>query len=136
MLATRITCSALRVSVVGISSLEKSCRGQPSALLQARDWRTVLLLSTSSYKAVPGEMLPEVVGQKTSGRSVCGLACRSTGWRGGERHAFSWARRRDTGFIEASGAMFFLLAEGNRRLVPFILGMKGDNRLGARGRTT
>ena len=95
-----------------------------------------MLLPTSSYKAVPGEMPPEVVGQKTSDRSVCGLARRSTGWRGGGRHAFSWARRRDTGFIEASGAMFFLLAASNRRLVPFILGMKGDNRLGARGRTT
>ena len=80
-----------------------------------------MLLPTSSYKAVSGEMPPEVVGQKTSGRSVCGSACRSTGWRGGRRHAFSWARRRDTGFIEASGAMFFLLAASNRRLVPFFL---------------
>ena len=121
MLATRITCSALRVSAVGISSLEKSCRGQPSALLQAWRLSDVLLLSTSSYKAVSGEMPPEVVGQKTSGRSVCGSARRSTGWRGGERHAFSWARRRDTGFMEASGAMFFLLAASNRRLVPFFL---------------
>ena len=41
------------------------------------------------------------------------------GVEGGGRHAFSWARRRDTGFIEASGAMFFLLAASNRRLVPF-----------------
>ena len=79
-----------------------------------------MLLPTSSYKAVPGEMPPEVVGQKTSGRSVCGLACRSTGWRGGRRHAFSWARRRDTGYIEASGAMFFLLAASNRRLALFL----------------
>ena len=37
MLATRITCSALRVSAVGISSLEKSCRGQPCS--DHRAWR-------------------------------------------------------------------------------------------------
>ena len=119
MLATRITCSALRVSAVGISSLEKSCRGQPSALLQARRLPDVLLLSTSSYKAVSGEMPPEVVGQKTSGRSACGPAYRSTGWRRGGRHAFSWARRRDTGFIEASGAMFFLLRRAIGDWYPF-----------------
>ena len=116
MLATRITCSALRVSVVGISSLEKSCRGQPSALLQARRLPDVLLLSTSSYKAVSGEMPPEVVGQKTSDRSACGSACRSTGWRGGRRHAFSWARRRDTGYIGASGAT--RIAARSRRPYP------------------
>ena len=41
------------------------------------DLRGVL---SPSYKAVSGEMPPEVVGQKTSDRSACGSACRSTGW--------------------------------------------------------
>ena len=136
MLATRITCSALRVSAVGISSLEKSCRGQPSALLQARRLPDVLLLSTSSYKAVSGEMPPEVVGQKTSDRSACGSAYRSTGWRGGGRHAFSWARRRDTGFIEASGAMFFLLRRAIGDWYPFFPVASRGNPADTRGRTT
>ena len=136
MLATRITCSALRVSVVGISSLEKSCRGQPSALLQAWRLSDVLLLPTSSYKAVSGEMPPEVVGQKTSNRSVCGLARRSAGWRGGERHAFSWARRRDTGFIEASGAMFFLLRRAIGDWHPFSSSGLGANATSRRNRSS
>ena len=100
------------------------------------DWRTVMLLPTSSYKAVPGEMPPEVVGQKTSDRSVCGLARRSTGWRGGGRHAFSWARRRDTGFIEASGAMFFLLRRAIGDWYPFFPVASRGNPADTRGRPT
>ena len=119
MLATRITCSALRVSAVGISSLEKSCRGQPSALLQARRLADrhaapdVLLQGSIRRDAAGGcraknfRQIGLRIGPSLDGVEGGGTACVFLG--ASTRHGFYRGVRRDV----------FPPPASNRRWYPF-----------------
>ena len=119
MLATRITCSALRVSAVGISSLEKSCRGQPSALLQPRRLADrhaapdVLLQGSTRRDAAGGcraknfRQIGLRIGLSLDGVEGGAAACLFLG--ASTRHGLYRGVRRDV----------FPPPASNRRLVPF-----------------